>query len=56
MRATIAIDGYDQILEIDSSVEEASTVAGTVSLSLSRARIFPSEPLRDDYRDAGEGI
>jgi sulfate transport system ATP-binding protein len=56
VRATIAIDGYDQVLEIDSSVEDASTVAGTVSLSLSRARIFPSEPLRDDYRDAGEGI
>lgn len=54
VRATIAIDGYDQTLEIDSSLENAAALGGRVPLSLSNARIFPTDDA--GYRDVGEGI
>jgi sulfate transport system ATP-binding protein len=41
MRATIAIDGFDQTLEIESPVESAATLGDKVPLSLAKARIFP---------------
>ncbi|HMK88327.1 MAG TPA: sulfate/molybdate ABC transporter ATP-binding protein [Methylocystis sp.] len=57
VRATIAIDGYDQTLEIDSSIEAAATFGDRVPLTLARARIFPAEPPRfPDFADVGAGI
>jgi len=57
VRATIAIDGYDQMLEIDSSIEDAATLGDRVPLSLAKAKIFPAEaPEVVDFADAGEGI
>jgi sulfate transport system ATP-binding protein len=41
VRATIAIDGYDQMLEVDSSLESAADLEGSIPLSLSKVRIFP---------------
>jgi len=55
VRATIAIDGSDQRLEIDSA-SEPTPVGGKVPLSLSNARIFPAETDARDFKDAGEGI
>ena len=54
MRATIAIDGYDQTLEIDSLVEDAAALGGRVPLSLSKARLFPGSS--ESYSGDGEGI
>jgi sulfate transport system ATP-binding protein len=42
VRATIAIDGHDQTFELDSSLEDTATLGARVSLSLSKAQIFPS--------------
>ena len=57
VRATIAIDGYDQTLEIDSGLSKDATLGGKVPLSLSNARIFPSDPIsKSDFPQAGEGI
>jgi sulfate transport system ATP-binding protein len=56
MRATIAIDGYDQTLEIDSSLTESAALGSRIPLSLGHARIFPSETSRDEFNDEGEGI
>jgi sulfate transport system ATP-binding protein len=43
MRATIAIEGYDQTLEIDSPVEQAASLGERIPLSLTKARIFPAD-------------
>jgi sulfate transport system ATP-binding protein len=56
MRATIAIDGYDQTLEIDQPVGDSATLGGRVPLSLSNARIFPGPSAQEQYTDAGDGI
>jgi sulfate/thiosulfate transport system ATP-binding protein len=55
VRATIAIDGYDQTLEIDSPLERSASLGGRVPLSLAKARIFPADE-NGDYVDAGDGI
>lgn len=52
VRARIAIDGYDQTLEIDSPLETAAAPGDRVPLTLANARIFPTS----DFIDAGEGI
>lgn len=54
VRATIAIDGYDRTLEIDSPLEAAAALGELVPLSLTNARIFPAEGR--DHADAGDGI
>ncbi|WP_424361686.1 sulfate/molybdate ABC transporter ATP-binding protein [Methylocystis parvus] len=56
VRATIAIDGYDQTLEIDSPLDRAAALGDRVPLSLAKARIFPTDEKQGDYVDAGEGI
>jgi sulfate transport system ATP-binding protein len=56
MRATIAIDGYDQTLEIDSALTDVATLGTRVPLSLGHARIFPTEASGDEFKEAGEGI
>ena len=43
IRATIAIEGYDQTLEIDSPVEHAASLGEKIPLSLTKARIFPAD-------------
>jgi sulfate/thiosulfate transport system ATP-binding protein len=43
IRATIAIEGYDQTLEIDSPVEQAASLGEKIPLSLTKARIFPAD-------------
>ena len=55
VRATIAIDGYDQTLEIDSPLDAAAALGDRVPLSLAKARIFPADE-NGEYVDAGEGI
>ncbi|ULO23355.1 sulfate/molybdate ABC transporter ATP-binding protein [Methylocystis sp. SB2] len=55
VRATIAIDGYDQTLEIDSPLDRSASLAGRVPLSLAKARIFPADE-NGDYVNAGDGI
>jgi sulfate transport system ATP-binding protein len=55
VRATIAIDGYDQTLEIDSSIENAATLGERIPLLLARARIFPSDPAAQPLEFTGEG-
>jgi sulfate transport system ATP-binding protein len=55
VRATIAIDGYDQTLEIDSPLERSAALGGRVPLSLAKARIFPADD-NGEYVNAGEGI
>jgi sulfate transport system ATP-binding protein len=55
VRATIAIDGYDQTLEIDSPLERSASLGGRVPLSLAKARIFPADE-NGDYVNAGDGI
>lgn len=54
VRATIAIDGYDQTLEIESPVEAAASLGARVPLSLNRARIFPVSSI--DFDHVGDGI
>jgi sulfate/thiosulfate transport system ATP-binding protein len=54
VRATIAIEGYDQTLEIDSPLEQAAALGDRVPLSLAKARIFPAE--ESPYVNAGDGI
>jgi len=56
LRATIAIDGYDQTLEIDSSLREGTSLGERVPFNLSNARIFPVEVASVNFPDAGEGI
>ncbi len=57
VRATIAIDGYDQTLEIDSGLSNSAKLGGKVPLSLSNARIFASDPISEsDFPQAGDGI
>ena len=57
VRATIALDGFDQTIEIDSSVEAAAALGDTVPLSISKARIFPVEGRSSgEFRDPGAGI
>jgi len=46
IRATIAIDGYDQTLEIDSSIASAAVIGSHVPLHLSKARLFPDDARR----------
>ncbi|WP_445730676.1 sulfate/molybdate ABC transporter ATP-binding protein [Methylocystis sp. IM2] len=55
VRARIAIDGYDQTLEIDSPLEKAASPGDRVPLTLANARIFPASE-EEDFIDAGEGI
>lgn len=43
VRATIAIDGFNQILEIDSSVDHAAALGERVPISIAKARVFPLE-------------
>jgi sulfate/thiosulfate transport system ATP-binding protein len=43
VRATIAIEGYDQTLEIDAPVERAARLGERVPISLAKARVFPVE-------------
>ena len=54
MRATIAIDGYDQVLEIDTPTDSGATRGQRVPLTLSKARLFPIEP--GVVHGEGEGI
>lgn len=54
VRATIAIDGYDQTLEIESPLEAAAALGERVPLSLNRARIFPVSSI--DFDHIGDGI
>lgn len=49
VRATIAIDGYDQTLEIDAPVENAAALGDKVPLSLTKARLFPIEAESFDH-------
>ena len=49
MRATIAIDGYDQTLEIDTPVENGAALGDKVPLSLTKARLFPVEAENFDH-------
>jgi sulfate transport system ATP-binding protein len=43
VRATIAIDGYDQTLEIDAPLDHAPALRERLPLNLSKARLFPDE-------------
>jgi sulfate transport system ATP-binding protein len=43
VRATIAIDGFNQVLEIDSTIEHAAVLGERVPISIARARVFPVE-------------
>lgn len=57
VRATLAIEGYDQQLEIDEPLGAKAVIGERVPLSLSNARIFPAEGVNEgEYVDAGEGI
>ena len=57
IRATIAIDGYDQTLEINSALSSGAKLGGKIPLSFSNARIFPSDAISDsDFKEAGDGI
>ncbi len=57
VRATIAIDGYDQTLEINSALSSGAKLGGKIPLSFSNARIFPSDPISDsEFKEAGDGI
>jgi len=55
VRATIAIDGYDQTLEIESALDSGATLGDRVPLSLANARVFQDHPTQT-FPDAGEGI
>ena len=54
VRATIAIDGYDQVLEIDAPTDSGATPGTRIPLTLSKARLFPSDP--GVVHGEGEGI
>ena len=54
VRATIAIDGYDRTLEIDTPLDGGAPVGARVPLSLANAKIFSDAG--DGFLDAGEGI
>ena len=54
VRATVAIDGYDQMLEIDAPTDSTATPGQRIPLSLSNARLFPAEA--GLVRGEGEGI
>jgi sulfate transport system ATP-binding protein len=54
VRATISIDGSDQLLEIDQELAGASEIGAKVPLSLSNARVFAHGD--GEYENAGEGI
>ena len=54
VRATVAIEGYDQVLEIDSPLDAGAALGDRVPLTLTKARVFPvgEGVLRGD----GDGI
>ena len=54
VRAAIAIEGYDQVLEIDSPLDGGAALGDRIPLELTNARVFPTGEgvLRGD----GEGI
>ena len=54
VRATISIDGSDQRLEIDQSLEHAAEVGAMVPLSLSNARVFAHRRRRISKRGRGD--
>ena len=54
VRATIAIEGYDQTLEIDSPVEHAASLGEKIPLSLTKARIFPADS--SAFENIADGI
>jgi sulfate transport system ATP-binding protein len=54
VRATIAIEGYDQTLEIDSPIEHAASLGEKIPLSLTKARIFPAES--SAFENIADGI
>jgi len=57
VRATIAIEGCGQTLEIDSPLESAASLGDRVPLSLANARIFPVvSSSRGGHLNAGDGI
>jgi sulfate/thiosulfate transport system ATP-binding protein len=58
VRATIALDGYDQTLEIDQPLTQRATPGARIPLLLSNARIFPSEGASGEgsFNNAGDGI
>jgi sulfate transport system ATP-binding protein len=53
VRATIAIDGLDQVLEIDSPLERATALGERVPISIANARVFPVE--KQERRRAAVG-
>jgi sulfate transport system ATP-binding protein len=57
VRAIIAIDGFDQRLEIDNPPANGAALGDRIPLSLSNARIFPTEGFsQKGYENAGDGI
>jgi sulfate transport system ATP-binding protein len=54
VRATIAIEGYDQTLEIDSPIDQAASLGEKIPLSFTKARIFPADV--PDFDDIADGI
>jgi sulfate transport system ATP-binding protein len=54
VRAAIAIEGYDQVLEIDSPLDSTAALGDRIPLEFTNARVFPTGEgvLRGD----GEGI
>ena len=54
VRAAIAIDGYDQVLEIDSPLGAAAAPGDRIPLALSNARLFPAGD--GVFYGDGEGI
>jgi sulfate transport system ATP-binding protein len=54
VRATIAIDGSDQRLEIDQTLARGAELGDKVPLTLSNARVFAYGD--GEFEDAGEGI
>lgn len=55
VRATIAIEGYDQTLEIDAPVERAARLGERVPISLAKARVFPVEKKKERAKIAVGG-
>ena len=54
VRATVAIDGYDQVLEIDTPTGSGAAPGERIPLALSNARLFPAGD--GLVRGEGEGI
>jgi len=54
VRTTIAIEGYDQTLEIDSPIDQAASLGEKIPLSFTKARIFPADV--PDFDDIADGI